>query len=664
MFLTFSLSNFLASFFVFPVSVKSMRQAKSIGSILVDVELVTQDDIEKALELQKQTGKRLGEVLVMMGAVSDDDIRWALAEQLNLPYVNIRKDQIDPEVAHLLPEKIARRYHVIPILKIENELTVVVDDPLNTTIIQDIEKMTKSEVKISLGRISDILLAIDEIYGTVEEQTIPEQQPPPQFESSWFHEEDMQKILNDPSGHVLMERIVTTALDQGVSRIYFQPGVDLCHVSYRVHGVLQEQIQLSLEWYSILLFRLKVSADIDIAETLLPQNQEFFYKEHLSTSALYPAGKPVAFALSILPTTTGESAVLSVIKKPMEPFWLQEETEKGTQSHKPESQVIRQLQTTIQHCSHGAVFLGGRGYFEKMATLYGMLSPFAPFRKKIVTLEAQSEYLCDKCSQIRYGSENLSKRHHAFHLAPAATPASTFSRVLEHQDQQESDSGSSSQQRYSTLCQDPLFSGFQGGAQILHPEQRVLSHWLSVLNAHDPDVLLIDHIASDVVLAQSLDFAGKGLVFASFDFPTVFHLLAYILECHTHPSVIVSRVLSLMAQYSLRLLCQACKQQDDSEWDQQILERFQPMAQSPAPKIYRAVGCPVCNRSGYVDRITLFEILPLDSWLKEMLLNGAALADIRQAAFNRTFHSLEKKGIELLLSGQTSLEEIFSLLSY
>ena len=170
-----------------------MRQAKSIGSILVDVELVTQDDIEKALGLQKLSGKRLGEVLVNMGVVSDDDIRWALAEQLNLPYVNIRKDQIDPDVAKLLPEKLARRYHVIPILKIENELTVVVDDPLNTTIIRDIEKMTKSEVKISLGRISDILLAIDEIYGAAEEQKVPEQETPPKFLSPWFYEEDMQK---------------------------------------------------------------------------------------------------------------------------------------------------------------------------------------------------------------------------------------------------------------------------------------------------------------------------------------------------------------------------------------------------------------------------------------------------------------------------------------
>jgi len=161
-----------------------MRQNKTIGSILLDVELVTQKEIEQALELQKQTGKRLGEVLVQLSVVSDDDIRWALAEQLNLPYVNIRKDQVDVEVATLLPEKLARRYHVIPILKIDDELTVVVDDPLNTTIIRDIERITKSEVKISLGRTSDILLAIDEIYGSSEEHFQNEQELPPPCQKS------------------------------------------------------------------------------------------------------------------------------------------------------------------------------------------------------------------------------------------------------------------------------------------------------------------------------------------------------------------------------------------------------------------------------------------------------------------------------------------------
>lgn len=640
-----------------------MRQAKSIGSILVDVELVTQDDIEKALELQKQTGKRLGEVLVMMGAVSDDDIRWALAEQLNLPYVNIRKDQIDPDVARLLPEKIARRYHVIPILKIENELTVVVDDPLNTTIIKDIEKMTKSEVKISLGRISDILLAIDEIYGTVEEQEIPEQQPPPKFVSFWFHEEDMQKILNDPSGHVLMERIVTTALDHGISRIYFQPGVDLCHVSYRVNGVLQEQIQLSLEWYSILLFRLKISADFEIPETSFPQYREFFYKEHVSTSSAYAAGEPVAFALSILPTTTGESAVLSVVKKSIERLWLQEE-EQGNLFQKQELQGVRQLQTMLQHCSHGAVFLGGAGYLDKMTTLYGLLRAFDPIRKKIVILEAHSEYLADKCYQIRYGSEDLIKLHHALHFAHPAASEASLSPGSGQQEQPGVQSEGSARKRLSGLGQDYPSPGLQRIAQILQPEQCALSSWLSDLNAHDPDVLLIDHIASEVVLAQSLDCAAKEVVFASLDLPTVFHLLTYLLECQTKPSVLVSRVLALMAQYSLRILCQECKQKDDSELGKQTLDRLQPTGTNTTPELYKAVGCPACNRSGYVQQITLFEILAMDSRLKEMLLAGAPLADIRQTAYNTGFHSLEKKGSDLLFSGQTSLEEVFSLLSY
>jgi len=260
-----------------------MRQNKTIGSILLDVELVTQKEIEQALELQKQTGKRLGEVLVQLSVVSDDDIRWALAEQLNLPYVNIRKDQVDVEVATLLPEKLARRYHVIPILKIDDELTVVVDDPLNTTIIRDIERITKSEVKISLGRTSDILLAIDEIYGSSEEHFQNEQELPPQFTSPWFQEDDIQKILNDPSGQVLMDQILSNALDHSVSRIYFQPGLEMCYVSYRINGVIQEQMRLSKEWYSILLFRLKINADIEMSKVRHPQYQEFSYQEALSS---------------------------------------------------------------------------------------------------------------------------------------------------------------------------------------------------------------------------------------------------------------------------------------------------------------------------------------------------------------------------------------------
>lgn len=637
-----------------------MRQAKSIGSILVDVELVTQDDIEKALELQKFSGKRLGEVLVNMGVVSDDDIRWALAEQLNLPYVNIRKDQIDPDVAKLLPEKLARRYHVIPILKIGNELTVVVDDPLNTTIIRDIEKMTKAEVKISLGRISDILLAIDEIYGTAEEQKVPEQETPPQFMSSWFHEEDMQKILNDPSGHILMERIITTALSHGISRIYFQPGIDLCHVSYRVNGVLQEQIQLSQEWYSILLFRLKISADFAISETSSPQYREFFYKEHLALSEAVAETDSITLALSILPTTTGESAVLTVINKSVKRIWTQEEEqgEPGKTLQEQEFQYVREFQEQLQYLKHGAVLLAGWSYFEKMTTLYGLLNVYEPLRKKIVILEAHSEYQADNYSKIRYWGEEEARYHHTLHLAQ--TPASD---AREHGEQMVSETMKT--QDFLEMLHQPLSSAkvVHPTVQILQPKQRMLSEWLSLLHAHDPDLIVVDHIGSDVVLAQSMDFAGEALVFGSLDLPNVFQLLTYFSECGIQPSIITARIRALMAQYSLRILCQECKQRDTTELGQELVDRLYQGSDSPSPEIFMAGGCPLCNMSGYVAQITLLEILPMAQWLKELLLTGTPIADIQQAAAENGFISLETKGKDLLFSGQTSLEEIFSLLT-
>ncbi len=291
---------------------------KTIGSILLDVELVTPEDIEEALNLQKQTGQRLGEVLVSLGIVSDDDIRWALAEQLNLPYVNIRKDQIDIDVAMMLPEKLARRYHVIPILKIDDELTVVVDDPLNTTVIQDIEAITKSRVKVSLGRTSDIMLVIDEIYGRSEDTGSKAHETPPAFLSPWFSEENMQQILNDPSGHSLIQIVLDTALRQNVSRVYFQPGFNACYISYRLKGVLQHQIQLDAEWYSIAMFRLKISAGLDLSRHHFPTSKEIPYWEHVAGMPAPEGEEQISIAISIFPTEAGESVVLHFVNESLE----------------------------------------------------------------------------------------------------------------------------------------------------------------------------------------------------------------------------------------------------------------------------------------------------------------------------------------------------------
>ncbi len=630
-----------------------MRQTKTIGSILLDVELVTPQDIEQALKLQKQTGKRLGEVLVSLDFVSDDDIRWALAEQLNLPYVNIRKDQIDVDIATLIPEKLARRYHVIPILKIDHELTVVVDDPLNATIINDIETITNSHVKISLGRTSDILLAIDEIYGFSKDMYQQELETPPRFISPWFQKEDIQRILNDPSGQALMESILAVALSHGVSQIHCQPGNHINHINYRVKGGIQEQIQLSKEWYSILVFRLKIIAGFDIAEVSQPQYRECPYQIDVSEKqdATQATQEHITLAMSILPVVTGEAIALSFINKPLEGLWLLKQADEFRPLQQKELQEFHQFRASVPHLKFGTILVGGTPNLDKITTLYALLQEFDQVRKKVLTLESSLEYRADKYYQIRY-SGNLS-----FHVRDSQD------RIPGSEDV-EQDVQHTKTHHFHASLRNYVQSDMH---HILHPKQRRLSAWLALVKEQDADILLVDHIASDVVLAQCFDFAAQGVFFGLLGQQHVFDMLAYVLDCRIELSVVLSRVYALIAQQTVRVLCEKCKQKDTSDSGTQFLARFQlddsKNQAVSSQAIYAAVGCPECNRSGYADHVVLFEILQMEAWLQEMLRSGRPFSDIHHSAEEKGFISLRKKSLDLLFSGQTSLEEVFSIIT-
>jgi len=657
---------------------------KTIGSILLDVELVTQGDIDRALELQKQTGQRLGEVLVSLGVVSDDDIRWALAEQLNLPYVNIRKDQIDIDVATILPEKLARRYHVIPILIIDDELTVVVDDPLNTTIIKDIEAITKSRVKVSLGRTSDIMLAIDEIYGSSEEDFQKKQEAPPHFLSPWFSEDDIQTILNDPSGHALLQRVLENAFDHGASWICFQPGFDTCYISYRINGVIQQQVQIGKEWYSIAMFRLKISAGFDLSKALHPQYREFSYWEHVVDKDVAANEEQVRIAVSIVPTTAGESATLHIINRSIETMKDAEREAASSSFQQNELLEIGDIKTTLQHLKSGALFLAGSPYSDRVTTLYSILNGVDHVRKKIVTLESYTEYSTDKYSQIRYSGGNLWDTIDNNDL-PTGSGQSTPPKSPSRQSS-EPDGLSPETQKNMILAGDVTKLQSADSAytpqlvsQITNPAQKILSSWLYALKAQDADVMLVDCIGSDVVLSQCLDYAANQLLLGAFDFKHVFEILAYCLDCQVKPSVLASRVYALLAQQSVHILCQECKQKDTTDLGKQFVDRLFPASvlsevegtgidsaeggAEEKPEIFAPVGCPACHMTGYTHHVVLFEVLKMEAWLKEMLAANAPLSEIRSSAVEKGFSSLKQKSVELLLTGKTSIGQILSIVT-
>ncbi|MCP4398735.1 MAG: hypothetical protein GY801_15730, partial [bacterium] len=428
------------------------------------------------------------------------------------------------------------------------------------------------------------------------------------------------------------------ALEHRLSRIYFQPGVERCHVSYRVNGALQEQLQLNKEWYAILLFRLKIYADFEMATLRHPQYREFSYQEPSISQETQPKAA-TTLAVSITPTASGESAVLHVIHKPVDRLWEQLRKDAVSELQGQELADMYALQTEISRCKSGAVLIGGSPYFDKMMTLYAMSGELDPIRKKIVALERFSEYRAGDYYQIKYsGNENRTRAS-----LDDAEP------VLHDESQH--------------MSQTRSLRQTVPAADIRPPAQRRLSSWLDAVSTHDTDVLLVDHIESEVVLSQCLDFAGHGLLFASLNFPNVFQMLLYLRDCQVKASVLSSRVQVLVAQQSVRNLCQECKQPDSTEQTKLFLENFltQRDGEFATAELWMPQGCPKCHMSGYTQSVVLFEILRLESWLQDMMLRGASLQEIQAEAEERAFQSLEKKAIALLLSGQTSLEEVFSI---
>src|SRR6185369_13707961 len=124
------------------MSMSELLRKGSLGDILLTSQIITESDIRAALEEQNRTGERIGEVLVNLGIVTQEDIDWALSNQLDIPYIRLKKEMIDPEAISLIPAGLARTFNFIPLIRAAGELSIAIADPLNRTAIEAIERQT------------------------------------------------------------------------------------------------------------------------------------------------------------------------------------------------------------------------------------------------------------------------------------------------------------------------------------------------------------------------------------------------------------------------------------------------------------------------------------------------------------------------------------------
>jgi type II secretory ATPase GspE/PulE/Tfp pilus assembly ATPase PilB-like protein len=204
----------------------------TLGGILYKAQIITEKDVETALEEQKKTGLRFGEALVSLGIVRQEDINWALSHQLVIPYVRINKETVDQAAVNIVPASVARKFQFFPLIRVGDELRIAIADPLNKEVVAELERLTGCTVSISMGLLREIIEMQDYFYGSSDKKNIFS------FSSPHFPPAVIDEINNDMTGAVLIDCLLRYLVEQGLSSLSLKPLRDIVTVTGRQGGAL------------------------------------------------------------------------------------------------------------------------------------------------------------------------------------------------------------------------------------------------------------------------------------------------------------------------------------------------------------------------------------------------------------------------------------------
>ncbi|MFA5478883.1 MAG: type IV-A pilus assembly ATPase PilB [Candidatus Muiribacteriota bacterium] len=358
-----------------------------IGDALLEEGLIDEEQLQKALQLQKKTGKRVGKILVEMGLVSEQDMVEALAKQMKIPYVNLSTYLIDPAIARTIPEHIARRYQLIPINKVGNKLTVAMVDPLNILAIDDIQLMTGLSVKPVVATSTDINNALDNAFGADSQVSnlIDDLSEIGKGKEDVDNLDELDAELGENDAPIikLVNLLISQAVEGGISDIHVEPYEKDLRIRFRYDGVLHNRMNPPKKAQAAITSRIKIMSKLDIAEKRLPQDGRIKIKVN---------GKPIDLRVSTLPMVFGEKIVMRILDQTNLNVDL---TKSGFE---PES--LKRFDRAIGQ-PNGIVLVTGPTGSGKSTTLYSALHKLNTPDVNIMTAEDPVEYNLHGINQVQ-----------------------------------------------------------------------------------------------------------------------------------------------------------------------------------------------------------------------------------------------------------------------
>ncbi len=376
------------------------EEKKTFGDFLVQSGVITADQLMKALQEQRRVGEMLEQTLIRLKYADENRIFHFLAEYTDLPFVDLDTYMIDDKVVNLIPEELARRHRLIPLFKIGTTLTVAMTNPLDINVLDEIKSKTKIDVEIAISTDEKIKKAIDRHYGfSVTELQESFQQyaegngqerSPEASEVRKTDESVVKESLPDRAEEAqavqLFDSILSQAIRDRTSDIHFEPDEKALRIRFRIDGFLYEFLSLPKPIYSSLASRIKVLAEMDIAETGLPQDGNFNVKIQ---------DRSFEIRASTFPTIYGENVVLRLLDQTRPPIKLEDLGFAEEMLHRFK-QLLRR--------PNGIILVTGPTGSGKTTTLYASLNLINPMDKNIITIEDPVEY---RLALIRQTQVNL-----------------------------------------------------------------------------------------------------------------------------------------------------------------------------------------------------------------------------------------------------------------
>lgn len=357
--------------------------------MLVTAGVLSDDQLEWALDRQKESYQRLGELLLDAKMVSDDDITEARALQLDMPYVQLNDFQIKPDVAKLVPEHISRAYNLIPVSATTSRIAVAMANPMDVEAIDTVQRCSKKRVVPVLAGESRIQSALEQAYGaaggeditaTIEEAIGDIEIQGPDSEVTDDVAEARRQSTQAPVVKTV-NLVLQEAVKQKASDIHFEPRANGLEIRYRLDGALQHIRTLPQQLQAAVLSRIKIMAEMDIAEKRLPQDGRIKMKI---------SGRRVDLRISSLPTQYGERIVIRIL-------------DRGAQQVSLDSLGFSEREYPIfQHIirkPYGIILVTGPTGSGKTTTLYSALATIRTGENNIMTCEDPIEYELEGVSQ-------------------------------------------------------------------------------------------------------------------------------------------------------------------------------------------------------------------------------------------------------------------------